>query len=65
MEMFMAAKRDFDLCRTNNGVRMHTKEIGENLFLIDLKTGGFKNLKFELVFKTVLYLTSPFYVRVK
>jgi hypothetical protein len=51
--------------RMNNSVRMHTKEIGENLFLIDLKTGGFKNLNFKFVFKTVLYLASPFYVRVK
>jgi hypothetical protein len=51
--------------RTNNGARMHTKEIGENLFLIDLETGVFKNLNFELAFKTVLYLASPFCVRVK
>jgi hypothetical protein len=48
----MAIKRDFDLCRTNNGVRMHTREIGKNLFLIDLETGGFKNLNFKFVFKT-------------
>jgi hypothetical protein len=31
---------------------MRTKEIGKNLFLIDLKTGGFKNLNFKFAFKT-------------
>jgi glyoxylase-like metal-dependent hydrolase (beta-lactamase superfamily II) len=30
---------------------MHTKEIGENLFLIDLETGGFKNLIGSYVLK--------------
>jgi glyoxylase-like metal-dependent hydrolase (beta-lactamase superfamily II) len=46
----------------NNGVRMHTKEIGENLFLIDLETGGFKNLIASYVLKgnkTIIVETGP------
>lgn len=41
---------------------MHTKEIGENLFLIDLETGGFKNLIGSYVLKgtkAVLVETGP------
>jgi hypothetical protein len=30
---------------------MHTKEVGENVFLIDLETGGFKNLIASYVLK--------------
>ena len=41
---------------------MHTKEIGENLFLIDLETGGFKNLIASYVFKgtkVIIVETGP------
>ena len=41
---------------------MHTKQIGENLFLIDLETGGFKNLIASYVLtgaKTVIVETGP------
>ena len=41
---------------------MRTKEIGKNLFLIDLKTGGFKNLIASYVLKgtkTILVETGP------
>jgi glyoxylase-like metal-dependent hydrolase (beta-lactamase superfamily II) len=46
----------------NNGVRMRTEEIGENLFLIDLETGGFKNLIASYVLKgnkTIIVETGP------
>jgi glyoxylase-like metal-dependent hydrolase (beta-lactamase superfamily II) len=41
---------------------MHTKEIGKNLFLIDLETGGFKNLIASYVFKgaqAIIVETGP------
>lgn len=41
---------------------MHTKKIGENLFLIDLQTGGFKNLIASYVLKgrtAVIVETGP------
>ncbi|MBN1357833.1 hypothetical protein JW988_03595 [Candidatus Bathyarchaeota archaeon] len=41
---------------------MHTKEIGKNLFLIDLKTGGFKNLIDSYVLKgaqAIIVETGP------
>jgi glyoxylase-like metal-dependent hydrolase (beta-lactamase superfamily II) len=41
---------------------LHTKQIGENLFLIDLETGGFKNLIASYVLtgaKTVIVETGP------
>ncbi len=41
---------------------MHTKQIGENLFLIDLETGGFKNLIASYVLtgtKAVIVETGP------
>ena len=41
---------------------MHTKEIGKNLFLIDLETGGFKNIIASYVLKgtqTLLVETGP------
>jgi glyoxylase-like metal-dependent hydrolase (beta-lactamase superfamily II) len=41
---------------------MHTEEIGENLFLIDLETGGFKNLIASYVLKgnkTIIVETGP------
>jgi len=41
---------------------MHTKQIGENLFLIDLQTGGFKNLIASYVLKgkqTAIVETGP------
>lgn len=41
---------------------MHTKQIGENLFLIDLETGGFKNLIASYVLKAahaILIETGP------
>lgn len=41
---------------------MHTKEIGENLFLIELETGGFKNLICSYVIKgakTILVESGP------
>jgi glyoxylase-like metal-dependent hydrolase (beta-lactamase superfamily II) len=41
---------------------MHTEEIGDNLFLIDLETGGFKNLISSYVLKgtkTVIVETGP------
>lgn len=41
---------------------MHTKEIGKNLFLIDLKTGGFRNLICSYVLKgarTIIVETGP------
>jgi len=41
---------------------MHTKEIGKNLFLIDLETGGFKNLIASYVLKgarTIIVETGP------
>ena len=41
---------------------MHTKQIGENLFLIDLETGGFKNLIASYVLKgakTIIVETGP------
>jgi hypothetical protein len=41
---------------------LHTKEIGENLFLIDLETGGFKNLIASYVFKgtkVIILETGP------
>ncbi len=41
---------------------MHTKQIGENLFLIDLETGGFKKLIASYVLagaKTVIVETGP------
>jgi len=41
---------------------LHTKEIGENLFLIDLKTGGFKNLIASYVLKgtkAIIVETGP------
>jgi glyoxylase-like metal-dependent hydrolase (beta-lactamase superfamily II) len=41
---------------------LHTKEIGEKLFLIDLKTGGFKNLIASYVLKgtkTTIVETGP------
>jgi hypothetical protein len=56
----MAVGEAFRFVYSYHSVRMYTKEIGENLFLIDLKTGVFKNLNFKFVFKTVLYLASPF-----
>jgi glyoxylase-like metal-dependent hydrolase (beta-lactamase superfamily II) len=43
-------------------VKMHTKEIGKNLFLIDLETGGFKNIIASYVLKgtqTLLVETGP------
>jgi glyoxylase-like metal-dependent hydrolase (beta-lactamase superfamily II) len=62
MEMFMAAKALLIFSRTKNCGRMHTKEIGENLFLIDLETGGFKNLIASYVLrgaKTIIVETGP------
>jgi glyoxylase-like metal-dependent hydrolase (beta-lactamase superfamily II) len=44
------------------GVDLHTKKIGENLFLIDLQTGGFKNLIASYVLKgekTLIVETGP------
>jgi len=41
---------------------MHTKKIGENLFLIDLETGGFKNLIASYVLKgakSIIVETGP------
>jgi glyoxylase-like metal-dependent hydrolase (beta-lactamase superfamily II) len=41
---------------------LHTKQIGENLFLIDLETGGFKNLIGSYVLtgaKTIIVETGP------
>jgi glyoxylase-like metal-dependent hydrolase (beta-lactamase superfamily II) len=41
---------------------MHTKEVGKNLFLIDLETGGFKNLIASYVLtgeKTIIVETGP------
>jgi glyoxylase-like metal-dependent hydrolase (beta-lactamase superfamily II) len=41
---------------------MHTKEVGENVFLIDLETGGFKNLIASYVLKgrkTIIVETGP------
>jgi glyoxylase-like metal-dependent hydrolase (beta-lactamase superfamily II) len=41
---------------------MHTKQIGENLFLIDLRTGGFKNLISSYILKgshTTIIETGP------
>src|SRR4030067_1507360 len=41
---------------------MHTKKIGENLFLIDLQTGGFKNLIASYLLKgkqTTIIETGP------
>jgi glyoxylase-like metal-dependent hydrolase (beta-lactamase superfamily II) len=41
---------------------MHTTEVGENLFLIDLETGGFKNLIASYVLKgtkTIIVETGP------
>ena len=41
---------------------MHTKQIGKNLFLIDLETGGFKNLIASYVLKgakTIIVETGP------
>jgi hypothetical protein len=41
---------------------LHTKEIGKNLFLIDLETGGFKNLIASYVFKgtkVIILETGP------
>ena len=41
---------------------MHTKKIGENLFLIDLETGGFKNLIASYVMKgtkSIIVETGP------
>lgn len=41
---------------------MHTKQIGENLFLIDLETGGFKNLIASYVLKgakAIIVETGP------
>jgi len=51
MKMFMATKANLISSGSNNGVRMHAKETGENLFLIDLETGGFKNLIASYVLK--------------
>jgi len=42
--------------------RLHTKQIGENLFLIDLETGGFKNLIASYVLtgaQTIIVETGP------
>jgi glyoxylase-like metal-dependent hydrolase (beta-lactamase superfamily II) len=36
---------------TGKGVLLHTKQVGENIFLIDLETGGFKNLIASYVLK--------------
>jgi len=41
---------------------MHTKEIGKHLFLIDLETGGFKNLIASYVLKgakAIIVETGP------
>ncbi len=41
---------------------MHTKQVGENIFLIDLETGGFKNLIASYVLKgteTIIVETGP------
>jgi glyoxylase-like metal-dependent hydrolase (beta-lactamase superfamily II) len=41
---------------------LHTKQIGENLFLIDLETGGFKNLIASYILKgdkTIIVETGP------
>jgi glyoxylase-like metal-dependent hydrolase (beta-lactamase superfamily II) len=41
---------------------MHTKQIGENLFLVDLRTGGFKNLISSYILKgshTIIIETGP------
>jgi glyoxylase-like metal-dependent hydrolase (beta-lactamase superfamily II) len=62
MEMFMATKALLIFSTTKNGGRMQTKEIRENLFLIDLETGGFKNLIASYVLrgaKTIIVETGP------
>jgi glyoxylase-like metal-dependent hydrolase (beta-lactamase superfamily II) len=44
------------------GVKMHTKQIGKNLYLIDLQTGGFRNLIASYVLKgekTIIVETGP------
>jgi hypothetical protein len=41
---------------------MRTKQIGENLFLVDLQTGGFKNLIASYILKdtqTTIVETGP------
>jgi hypothetical protein len=41
---------------------MHTKQIGKNLYLIDLQTGGFRNLIASYVLKgekTIIIETGP------
>ncbi len=41
---------------------MHTKEVGQNLFMVELDTGGFRNLICSYVFKgkkTVLIEAGP------
>jgi glyoxylase-like metal-dependent hydrolase (beta-lactamase superfamily II) len=42
--------------------KMHTKEIGKNLFIVDLETGGFKNLIASYILKgnkTIIVETGP------
>ena len=37
--------------KPNQGERLHTKEIGTNLFQVELETGGYKNLICSYVIK--------------
>jgi glyoxylase-like metal-dependent hydrolase (beta-lactamase superfamily II) len=50
------------LSKLINGEALHTKEIGKNLFSVDLETGGFKNLICSYIIKgakTVLVESGP------
>ena len=56
------ATKPTPILSSNCGVKMHTKEIGEKLFLIDLETGGFKNLIASYILKgekTLIVETGP------
>jgi glyoxylase-like metal-dependent hydrolase (beta-lactamase superfamily II) len=60
-EMFMATS-PFLMFEASRCERLHTKEIGKNLFLIDLETGGLRNLIASYVLKgaeAIIIETGP------
>lgn len=53
---------DFYIYQTAGEAKTHTKEIGKNLFIVDLETGGFKNLIASYILKgnkTIIVETGP------
>lgn len=53
---------DFYIYQATDGEKTHTKEIAKNLFIVDLETGGFKNLIASYILKgnkTIIVETGP------